>query len=44
MACSDYPHTEGTATPLDDYRAVGTLPDDQPAFFGENAAFLLRSA
>ena len=45
MMCSDYPHGEGTATPLDDYRAMcaraGT-PADDPAFFGGNVAFLLR--
>ncbi len=25
MCCSDYPHSEGTATPLDDYAAPGTF-------------------
>jgi len=44
MACSDYPHTEGTATPLADYEGVGTLPEASPGFFGDNVAFLLRSA
>jgi predicted TIM-barrel fold metal-dependent hydrolase len=42
MACSDWPHTEGTATPLEDYRKVGSVPEDRSAFFGDNAAFLLR--
>ena len=42
MACSDYPHTEGTDTPVDDYAAVGLVPDDEPALFSENAAYLLR--
>ncbi|HTZ07999.1 MAG TPA: amidohydrolase family protein, partial [Acidimicrobiales bacterium] len=43
MACSDYPHTEGTATPVADYAAVGMEPEgDGAAFFGANAAFLLR--
>ena len=45
MACSDYPHSEGTADPLDDYAGTGgftTTPDDDPALFGGNAAFLLR--
>ncbi len=44
MACSDYPHTEGTSTPLDDYRSVGMAPVDNSAFFGENAQYLLRSS
>ncbi|MGH9016811.1 MAG: amidohydrolase family protein [Acidimicrobiales bacterium] len=44
MACSDYPHTEGTATALDDYAATGLVPEPATAaFFGGNAAFLLRA-
>ena len=45
MCCSDYPHSEGTATPLDDYTgsALPLRPDDEPGFFGDNAAFLLRA-
>jgi hypothetical protein len=44
MACSDYPHTEGTATPLADYeRSAPTLsPPEQPAFFHDNVGFLLH--
>ena len=42
MACSDYPHTEGTSTALDDYAGVGMAPDEAAGFFGDNAAFLLR--
>jgi hypothetical protein len=45
MACSDYPHSEGTATPLADYAATGkfgTTPERAPGLFGDNAAFLLR--
>jgi len=45
MACSDYPHSEGTATPLADYASTGkyaTVPADAPGLFGDNAAFLLR--
>ncbi len=38
MACSDYPHSEGTATPLPDYRID---PAVAPALFHDNAAFLL---
>ena len=45
MCCSDYPHSEGTATPLDDYAAPGKFaltPDAAPGLFRDNAAFLLR--
>ncbi len=42
MCCSDYPHSEGTATPLDDYRAVGADPDRDAGLFHDNVAFLLR--
>jgi predicted TIM-barrel fold metal-dependent hydrolase len=45
MACSDYPHSEGTARPLADYAAPGEgglRPGEAPGFFGGNAAFLLR--
>ena len=43
MACSDYPHTEGTNTAMEDYGAVGLQPEESTAgFFGGNAAFLLR--
>jgi hypothetical protein len=44
MACSDFPHSEGTATPLDDYAATGkwgTDPARSPGLFHDNAAFLL---
>ena len=43
MACSDYPHSEGTATPLDDYRRAGSEPGGSTGLFNENAAFLLRA-
>ena len=39
MCCSDYPHSEGTATPVADYRDV---LDAHPGLRGDNAAFLLR--
>jgi hypothetical protein len=43
MACSDYPHSEGTAQPLDDYAAgrFGTRPESAVGLFEKNAAFLL---
>lgn len=43
MCCSDYPHSEGTATPLDDYRAIGVTPDGDTGLFHDNVAFLLRA-
>jgi len=45
MGCSDYPHSEGTAHPLEDYAAPGRhglRPADAPGLFHDNAAFLLR--
>ena len=44
MACSDFPHSEGTSNPLADYAATGrfaTEPSRAPGLFGDNAAFLL---
>ena len=44
MCCSDYPHTEGTSTPLADYTGavVPVGPDDAPGLFGDNVAMLLE--
>lgn len=42
MACSDYPHSEGTATPLADYRRAGLTPEDAPGLFGDNLRWLFR--
>ena len=46
MCCSDYPHSEGTATPLADYTgsAVPVRPEDAPGLFGENVSLLLTPA
>ena len=46
MCCSDYPHSEGTATPIADYSgsAKPIRPVDAPGFFGENASMLLTPA
>jgi predicted TIM-barrel fold metal-dependent hydrolase len=41
MLCSDYPHSEGTNTPLRDYAARGLDADSAPAFARDNCAFLL---
>jgi predicted TIM-barrel fold metal-dependent hydrolase len=43
MACSDYPHSEGTAHPVADYASgpFAVRPDAAPALFERNAGFLL---
>jgi predicted TIM-barrel fold metal-dependent hydrolase len=41
MCCSDYPHSEGTDSPLDDYRRAGCDPDEQPGLFNANIELLL---
>jgi len=44
MCCSDYPHSEGSATPISDYASGGldARAGAAPRFFSDNAAFLLR--
>ncbi len=44
MCCSDYPHSEGTATPLDDYSGsvVPVAPADAPGLFHDNVSMLLE--
>jgi len=42
MCCSDYPHSEGTATPVLDYAAAGVKPPEAPGLFADNIEFLLR--
>jgi hypothetical protein len=42
MCCSDFPHAEGTATPLADYATAGCDPGALPGLFHDNVAFLLR--
>jgi predicted TIM-barrel fold metal-dependent hydrolase len=47
MCCSDYPHSEGTATPVLDYaapRRYAITPEEAPGLFHDNAAFLLRQS
>jgi hypothetical protein len=46
MCCSDFPHSEGTATPLVDYTtsAVPVRPEDAPGLFGDNVSLLLEPA
>ena len=46
MCCSDYPHSEGTATPLADYAGATAKTETiarAPALFGGNLAYLLRA-
>jgi predicted TIM-barrel fold metal-dependent hydrolase len=44
MCCSDYPHSEGTATPLADYTgaAIPVGPDEAPGLFRDNVSMLLE--
>jgi hypothetical protein len=45
MACSDYPHSEGTATPVDDYRDASSgavVPGKERSVFADNVNWLLR--
>jgi predicted TIM-barrel fold metal-dependent hydrolase len=44
MCCSDYPHSEGTTTPVADYTAaaVPVAPDDAPGLFHDNVSMLLE--
>ncbi|HEY3095362.1 MAG TPA: hypothetical protein VGK05_00840 [Acidimicrobiia bacterium] len=44
MCCSDYPHSEGTGHPLEDYRALDDTtsdPANAPGLYHDNAAWLL---
>ena len=42
MCCSDYPHSEGTATPVDDYERSGTpVTDEGAGLFARNIELLL---
>lgn len=42
MFCSDYPHSEGTATPVADYRRLGCSEDTLPGLFHANLEALLN--
>jgi predicted TIM-barrel fold metal-dependent hydrolase len=41
MCCSDYPHSEGTATPVEDYGRAGCSPSDGSGLWAGNVAVLL---
>jgi hypothetical protein len=43
MCCSDYPHSEGTASPIADYERAECQPDGATGLFGDNIRFLLRA-
>ena len=43
MFCSDFPHAEGLANPLEDYTRLSSLEaDTSPALYSDNLAWLLR--
>ncbi len=41
MCCSDFPHSEGTATPVEDYERTGCHAESSPGLFSENVSTLL---
>ena len=43
MCCSDYPHSEGTASPVADYERAQCRPDGAAGLFSDNIRFLLRA-
>jgi hypothetical protein len=43
MACSDYPHSEGTSTMLDDYAKHRCTPDEHEGLFATNVQLLTGS-
>ena len=43
MCCSDFPHSEGTATPIEDYARIGCLPEQAAGLFHSNVATLLAN-
>jgi hypothetical protein len=43
MCCSDFPHSEGTASPLPDYERVGSFPAEDSGLFHDNVAALLTT-
>jgi len=43
MCCSDFPHSEGTATPVEDYARAGCVPGDAVGLFNTNVTTLLTA-
>jgi predicted TIM-barrel fold metal-dependent hydrolase len=41
MCCSDFPHSEGTATPVQDYSRSGCVPEGAAGLFHDNVTALL---
>ena len=41
MCCSDFPHSEGTGSPIGDYHRVGSEPHEAQGLFHDNVATLL---
>lgn len=41
MFCSDFPHSEGTASPVSDYQRAGCVPADLAGLFHDNVEFIL---
>ena len=41
MFCSDFPHSEGTSSPVEDYERAGCDPRDAPGLFHQNIITLL---
>ena len=42
MCCSDFPHSEGTDTPIQDYERAGCTPAEAEGLFHANVTTLLR--
>ena len=42
MCCSDFPHSEGTDTPIQDYERAGCTPAEAEGLFHDNITTLLR--
>jgi len=40
MCCSDFPHSEGTATPIQDYERIGSIPAEAAGLFHDNVTAL----
>jgi hypothetical protein len=43
MCCSDFPHSEGTATPIEDYARTGCFAEQSAGLFHDNITTLLTN-
>jgi predicted TIM-barrel fold metal-dependent hydrolase len=41
MCCSDFPHSEGTASPVEDYARAGCTPEQAHGLFADNVTTLM---